>query len=377
MKTLRRTVFFACAVAALWQGLCAQSGGAPVRNFREACEHGSAADVEFFLKNGADANASFYGLDLSGASLSGSITPLVAAAQSNTSAQTLQALIKAGAQVNPAVDANLNFVGRRPLFYAAVYNPVVDILSTLIAAGADVNAGSAVYVCAQKNANPAVFKRLFESGAWVGSPALLLWNAAQNPSGKMLPTVVESLGGVDALDKDGNSALFWAACFGGAKDAAALLRAGAAVNRMNAEGWTPLGAAMMHRNVAVATLFLENGADPELLKKVDETGIWGTLFRTKDERRAFPKTIPALEELKALLARRKIEKTADLELNRFLIVFLRFKGLYSPQGDYVGAVEVELRVPPTHSKAVQAAPGNSLKLPDAPTDDTPKAADVK
>lgn len=312
--------------ALLWQGLCAQAN-APVRNFREACERGTPAEIEFFLKNGAEVNLPFEGDDLEADGLFYEITPLSAAAKKNSNPDSLRLLIDHGASVNADIAKHGKNAEMRPLSYAAAYNDNPAVAATLIASGADVNAGAALERAARQNANPAVFRRLFEAGVYVRTPSFFIFEAAKNPNPKVLQTAIECLGGVDAADADGSSALFRAAMPGGQPEvAAALLRAGAAVNRVNAQGWTPLALAVMYRNVPVARLFLENGGDPAV-KSVDELGVWGLLGKYDG------KLDEKSEALKALFEERKVPKVVDLAsipTEERLIRSHKFEGTLSP-----------------------------------------------
>ncbi len=76
---------------------------------------------------------------------------------------------------------------------------------------------------------------------------------------------------VQAVDREGWTALHWASWSGMPKTVKALLEAGAVVNRPEGNGFTPLMLAAMRGNVATVRELLANGADPALTNAFGKT----------------------------------------------------------------------------------------------------------
>jgi hypothetical protein len=69
---------------------------------------------------------------------------------------------------------------------------------------------------------------------------------------------------VDAHDADGTPPLIYASCFGHEDVVAALIVAGADVDRQDRNRWSSLMWAMTNRHKGIAKLLLDNGASPEV-----------------------------------------------------------------------------------------------------------------
>lgn len=125
--------------------------------------------VKAEIANGADLNAA--GTDKAGnGDLRTNVTPLMFSLKyGNPSVETIETLIKAGANVN----AKEQTLGLTPLIYAVDYNVNPKIIQTLVEAGADVNAKSdgrtALFHAAHWNNNPEVINALIKAGADVNA----------------------------------------------------------------------------------------------------------------------------------------------------------------------------------------------------------------
>ena len=126
--------------------------------------------VKAEIANGADVNAA--GTDKAGnGDLRTNVTPLMFSLKyGNPSVETIETLIKAGANVN----AKEQTVGLTPLIYAAELNVNPKIIQTLVEAGADVNAkiesggskgGTALMLAVATNKNSEIAKILIDAGA--------------------------------------------------------------------------------------------------------------------------------------------------------------------------------------------------------------------
>ncbi len=81
--------------------------------------------------------------------------------------------------------------------------------------------------------------------------------------------------GIDlhAVDKDGFTALHWAAWSGMPATAYALVKAGLDVNQVEGNGYTPLMLAARRGNAEVTRMLLQMGADPNLANKEGKTAL--------------------------------------------------------------------------------------------------------
>ncbi|KAI9674161.1 MAG: hypothetical protein M1817_001979 [Caeruleum heppii] len=69
---------------------------------------------------------------------------------------------------------------------------------------------------------------------------------------------------VDALDEEGTAPLIYASCFGHEDVVAALIEAGAKVDKQDRNQWSALMWAMTNRHKSIAKLLLDSGASPEI-----------------------------------------------------------------------------------------------------------------
>lgn len=120
----------------------------------------SVETIETLIKAGANVNAKEQTVGL---------TPLMYAAERNNNPEVTKALIKAGADVNAKFESGES-KGETALMYAAHWNNNPEVIKALIKAGADVNAkidkgGTALMFAVAANKNPEVAKVLIDAGA--------------------------------------------------------------------------------------------------------------------------------------------------------------------------------------------------------------------
>lgn len=184
----------------------------------------------------------------------GPASPLMYAAQYNSSPSILDALIVAGAEVR----ANLGyrFLARPALTYAAQYNDNPAVIAELVALGAEVNAKVSVLdnmgttpliYAAQYNQNPAVVEELIKDGAELEltdsmgrSP--LIFAAQYNPSARVLAALLKAGAWLGAVGRDyynvGFTPLMYAAAseYAPIEKLGLLLDAGSAAKARSREG---------------------------------------------------------------------------------------------------------------------------------------------
>ena len=202
----------------------------------------------------------------------GGETPLIAAAMANRGLDRVAALVKAGADVNAALDQD----GTTALWHAARGGNLA-VVKALVGAGADVGAakttGSSVLWAASLDGHAPVVAYLLEQGADHERPnndgASPLFAAAQGGGLDVVVLLLDRGANPEAsLTNDGSTPLFVA----GQKDhvdiIAAMAERGADVNAVRfGDGATPIClAAQLGRPRAVAAL-LAAGADPSASRK--------------------------------------------------------------------------------------------------------------
>jgi ankyrin repeat protein len=192
---------------------------------------------------------------------------LIAAAERND-AQTIDRLLGAGADPKAA-----NEYGATAL-YAAAANPDPAIAVKLLAAGADPNAhllsGETPLMEAARQGNLATVQALLAAGADPkvqeanGGQNAVMWAVSQHHA-DVVDELVKHGADVNAHSKTGFSALMFAAQQGDVDSARILLAAKANPNDvMPKSGATPLIIASAISQPEVATLLLDNGADPNV-----------------------------------------------------------------------------------------------------------------
>ena len=209
-----------------------------------ACENGSAAMVERLLQAGASPNAAL---------LSGETLLMTAARTGN--AEIVQQLLAKGADVNATERGR----GQTALMWA-VSQQHAAVVEALLSHGADVHARSAVWTEVVKTTlepwNDPDYIIDVQQGGY--TPLLFAARVGDLVSAKLLVAA-----GADADDTaaHGTSALVVAAHSGHGAVAAFLLEQGADPNAAGA-GYTPLHAALLHKDEDLVGTLLVHGADP-------------------------------------------------------------------------------------------------------------------
>ena len=149
-------------------------GAMPDKVFLELCKKGTADEMRAALAAGIHVNARY----------GNGVTALMYAARENANPEVAKALLAGGADVH----ARDNELGVTALMWAAAKNSNPEVVKALLEGGADVNARdnknwglTALMAAAGNNSNPEVVKMLLENGA-----------------------------DAHAVDKDGDSAIWWA-----------------------------------------------------------------------------------------------------------------------------------------------------------------------
>ncbi len=248
-----------------------KTGTDNARTFREACEKGSAEDVQFFLDNGADPNRQFVVSYRTESGHYEMATPLAFAARHNSNAGAIEALVKAKAQVSSF----------SALHEAAGNNPSVEVAQALINAGEDINAEHLLIVAAQKNPNPQVLECLLDAGAQ-NNPGILLFASLKNANTAMFEMLKKRFGGVDACGQSGNTALMWASASKDSSRVKRLLELGADSNKRNSRGETPLMFAVTAANRETVEALVGAGADVQV-KLLNEIGLLELSPRKSDQ----------------------------------------------------------------------------------------------
>ncbi len=208
-----------------------------------AARSGSDAIVDRLLAAGADPNAS----------LKMGETPVMVAARSGSLA-AVQSLLDYGADANAAERER----GQTPLMWAAAQGHAA-VVRALVAAGADVHARSTVWNQLENtagNTNPSGNFRMAHGGS---TPLLIV---ARNGDVETARALVEAGADINDTAAAGTSALVIAAHSGHSALAIYLLEQGAKPNAADA-GYTPLHAAVLRSDVALARALLRHDADAD------------------------------------------------------------------------------------------------------------------
>jgi len=213
---------------------------------------------------------------------SGPLSPLMYAAQYNSSPSIIDALIVAGAEVR--ADQGYRVLARPALTYAAQYNDNPAVIAELVALGGEVNKKVSVLdnmglaslmYAAQHNGNPAVIQTLIKEGAEV-----------------------------NLADSMGRTALVFAAQYNAKSEVlGALIAAGAAVNIIGRDyynvGFTPLMYAAISESGAAEKLGLLLDAEADARPRSREGK---TAFDYAARNPAIPRGSPVLKRLKAVIS---------------------------------------------------------------------------
>jgi ankyrin repeat protein len=229
-------------------------------DFVSRAEKGNLHAVELYLAAGMKPD------EVGENSFGGHTTALIAASAKGDSAM-VAALIKAGANVNYRDED-----GDTPLSIA-VSRGNAGIARMLLEKGANVESINKAFIRAAIKQNHDLLRMLAKKGADLQTAGPIALVAASAPVGDDGPatataTVLLDLGvPVNGRDKEGWTALHWAALGGRASLTALLLRRGADVNvrcectGVSDGGWTPVLLAIMRKHVEVAESLLAHGPD--------------------------------------------------------------------------------------------------------------------
>jgi ankyrin repeat protein len=241
-----------------------------------ASVNGNAALIEMLLKAGADANAPV---------LWHGETALMVAARTGK-LDAVKALLDHGAQVNAKEDLH----GTTALMWAAEQGHAA-VLQLLIDRGAEVNAQAAVLPIRKRGrgfASETALKAAASGAAGKGSLPLKgalspLVYAVREGAMDCVQILVKAGADVNGLSADGSSPLLVAVQNGFYQVAQFLLDRGAKPNAANNKGWTPLYLAVKNRNQEMTAIpgpstdgvlefiqtLLDRGADPNVRIKAD------------------------------------------------------------------------------------------------------------
>ncbi|HJZ76629.1 MAG TPA: ankyrin repeat domain-containing protein [Vicinamibacterales bacterium] len=112
---------------------------------------------------------------------------------------------------------------------------------------------------------------VFVLGIAAARDAAPLADAVQRADNQAVQSLLKAHADVNAPQRDGATALHWAAYLNDADTTALLIRAGASVDSANNYGVTPLALAAGNGNAAVINLLLKGGADPNRAVRAGET----------------------------------------------------------------------------------------------------------
>ena len=207
-------------------------------------------------------------------------TPLHWAAGYNPDPAVIDALVKAGADIDSKAAMKLT-----PLHWAAAFNSQPAVINALIKAGADINSEAIIdltplHWAAAFNSQPAMIDALIEAGADINSQDYIIdstplhWAAVLNPEPAIIDALIKAGADINSQDSLSDSTpLHWAAV-GNPEPSIidALIKAGADIDSRDDDGWTPLhGAAAFNSEPAVIDALLKAGANPKLANNDGKT----------------------------------------------------------------------------------------------------------
>ncbi len=238
---------------------------------------GHLRSLEALIAAGADVNAS----DVSG------YTALMIAASKYTGLDMVNALIRAGANVNIASvrDRFENKLGWSPLIFA-VRNGSLYVVNALIQAGADVNAEDSYHLTVLDHAiwerDDEKVSALIKAGVNVnavdGTDQTPLMKAAWQPHQGIVNALIKAGVDVNAVDNVGQTALYASAMHGDLNSVKALIEAGANPNAKTEFGETAFDIAIKRNKSEVANYLRQ--FQPSLLQRLKNFLGFGSAKKT-------------------------------------------------------------------------------------------------
>lgn len=228
-----------------------------------AVHHDAVATVEALIRAGANVNAA----------TDAGVTPLWVACTSNARVSIVRLLVGAGAEPSVAPDT-----GETPLMWCARTN-AADAIKALVAHGADVNArekssGQTALMWAVAARHPEVARMLLEAGADPRARSNVTTELVYKGYRFITSPPAHAKGIIETVKRGGFTPLLFAAQQGDQQSAELLLAAGANINDTDASGasadpnaagagYTPLHAAVLRGDLALVRALLARGADPD------------------------------------------------------------------------------------------------------------------
>lgn len=216
-----------------------------------AVHHDAVATVEALIRAGANVNAA----------TDAGVTPLWVACTSNARVSIVRLLVGAGAEPSVAPDT-----GETPLMWCARTN-AVDAMKALVARGADVNArekssGQTALMWAVAARHPEVARMLLEAGADPRARSNVTTELVYKGYRFITSPPAHAKGIIETVKRGGFTPLLFAAQQGDQQSAELLLAAGADVNDADASGASVLVVAAHSGHGPLAQMLLERSADP-------------------------------------------------------------------------------------------------------------------
>lgn len=216
-------------------------------------------------------------------------TMLMQAAATSTNPAVIDAMVACGAKI----EARSHICDYTVLMEAVTKNPCAEITDALLRHGANLHARddggySVLMLAAGRNPNPEVIDLLVRSGAdpnaviprrFRGAGDSALWFACSaNPSADTIECLIRNGAKVGASDRDGRTALWWAAGCNTPAVAELLLKHGADVNAADECGETPLIRASWNTNALMTRLLLDDGARVDAADRHGTTALMRALW---------------------------------------------------------------------------------------------------
>ncbi len=243
-----------------------------------ACFTGNEGVAELLLNNGADANKK---ADI-GSNLE--TTPLMMAAE-NGNAGLIKLLLKKGADPNTAADVSYPERNVYTPLAAAAVNGNLEVVGALLGGGAQVNAKGSYGETALIAAALGGYVRFITDDYRVSVFRTDNMSEGRHPTEEQHRAVVGLLlkkgADVNAADKAGYTALFYAAENGRTSIMQDLIKAGAKIEARSKPDETPLMRAAYSRTPDAARVLLDSGAD---MNAVDKDGTSAVSYAAHERR---------------------------------------------------------------------------------------------